>query len=144
MTKPFAALLLFFLIACVPGLAQQAAGSYLLSSGIDLGRTDAPGVIRRYQWGAELNYFYLHSLSFTGGYEFNYNRPNHLVLGSRFYPLEPVFIRVRGMLGRESDVALGAGYSYNLSYRFRLEGMLDYYAVSKVAGLRVGIGFLIY
>ena len=125
------------------GYGQQAAGSYLLSGGIDLARTDAPGVIRRYQAAAELNYFYLHSLSFTGGYEFNYNRSNHVTLGSRFYPIEPVFIRARGLLGKNSDFALGAGYSHNLSYRFRLEGMVDYYAVSNVAGLRVGIGFLI-
>ncbi|HLT07356.1 MAG TPA: hypothetical protein VK014_07495 [Cyclobacteriaceae bacterium] len=122
---------------------QQAAGSYLLSAGFDLGRTDAPGVIRRYQAAAELNYFHLHSLSFSGGYEFNYNRPNHVTLGTRFYPVEPVFIRARGLLGKNSDVALGVGYSHNLSYRFRLEGMLDYYAVTNVAGLRLGIGFLI-
>lgn len=122
---------------------QQAAGSYLLSGGIDLGRTDAPGVIRRYQAAAELNYFHLHSLSFSGGYEFNYDRSNHVTLGARFYPIEPVFIRARGLLGKNSDFALGAGYSHSLSYRFRLEGMLDYYAVSNVAGLRVGIGFLI-
>jgi hypothetical protein len=125
------------------GYGQQATGSYLLSGGIDLGRTDAPGVIRRYQAAAELNYFHLHSLSFSGGYEFNYNRPNHVTLGARFYPIEPVFIRARGLLGKNSDVALGAGYSHNLSYRFRLEGMVDYYAVYNVAGLRVGIGFLI-
>lgn len=124
------------------GYGQQAAGSYLLSGAIDLGRTDAPGVIRRYQAAAELNYFHLHSLSFSGGYEFNYDRSNHVTLGSRFYPIEPVFIRARGLLGKNIDFALGAGYSYNLSYRFRLEGMLDYYTVSNVAGLRVGIGFL--
>lgn len=125
------------------GYGQQAAGSYLLSAGIDLAKTDAPGVIRRYQMAGELNYFHLHSLSFSGGYEFNYDRSNHVTLGSRFYPIEPAFIRVRGLLGKNSDLAFGAGYSHNLSYRFRLEGMVDYYAISNVAGLRVGIGFLI-
>lgn len=133
--------LLFWLQA--EGFGQQAAGSYLVSGGMDLGRTDAPGVIRRFQIGTELNYFYLHSLSFSGGYEFNYSRPNHVTLGARFYPVDPVFVRVRGLVGENSDVALGMGYSHSLSYRFRLEGMLDYYAVSNVAGLRVGIGFLI-
>ncbi|HLW20545.1 MAG TPA: hypothetical protein VKX33_09485 [Cyclobacteriaceae bacterium] len=126
------------------GHAQQAEGSFLLSGGVDLARTDAPGVIRRYQMAAELNYFHLHSLSFSGGYEFNYDRANHVTLGSRFYPIEPVFVRVRGLLGENSDIALGAGYSHNFSYRFRLEGMADYYAVSNVAGLRVGLGFLIH
>jgi hypothetical protein len=135
--------MLLFPLTYLPGYGQQAAGSFLLSGGMDLARTDAPGVIRRYQLGAELNYFYLHSLSFLGGYEANYNRPNHVTLGSRFYPIEPLFVRVRGLVGKDSDVALGAGYSHNVSYRLRLEGMLDYYAVTSVLGLRVGIGFLI-
>ena len=143
MKKLQVVLLLLFAFVYSSGLAQQAAGSYLLSAGLDLARTDAPGVIRRYQMAGELNYFHLHSLSFSGGYEFNYNRPNHVTLGSRVYPIEPAFIRVRGLLGRNSDIAFGAGYSHNFSYRFRLEGMVDYYAVSNVAGLRVGIGFLI-
>jgi hypothetical protein len=137
--------LLFSLLVCLQSevFSQQAAGSYLISGGMDLARTDAPGVIRRFQLGTELNYFHLHSLSFTAGYEFNYSRSNQAVLGARFYPIEPVFVRARGLVGKNSDLALGAGYSHNLSYRFRLEGMLDYYAVSNVAGLRVGIGFLI-
>ncbi len=135
--------IILMVMTSTPSYGQQAAGSYLLSAGLDLARTDAPGVIRRYQMAGELNYFHLHSLSFSGGYEFNYNRPNHVTLGSRFYPIEPAFIRVRGLLGRNSDIAFGAGYSHNFSYRFRLEGMVDYYAVSNVAGLRVGIGFLI-
>ena len=143
MRKVLGFVVVLFCLVSTEGVGQQAAGSYLLSGGIDLGRTDAPGVIRRYQAAAELNYFHLHSLSFSGGYEFNYNRANHVTLGARFYPIEPVFIRARGLLGENSDFALGAGYSHNLSYRFRLEGMLDYYAVSNVAGLRVGIGFLI-
>lgn len=143
MKKTLGVALVLICLLYSTGYGQQAAGSYLLSGGIDLGRTDALGVIRRYQAAAELNYFHLHSLSFSGGYEFNYNRPNHVSLGTRFYPIEPVFIRARGLLGKNSDFALGAGYSYNVTYRFRLEGMVDYYAVSNVAGLRVGIGFLI-
>ena len=145
MRKTFGSLILFFLFALNPkaGQGQQAEGSIMVSSGGDLARTDAPGVIRRYQVGAEVNYFHFHFLSFSGGYEFNYNRPNHLTLGGRFYPIDPVFIRFRGLMGKDSDFAMGAGYSHNLSYRLRLEGMLDYYAVTNVAGLRVGLSFLI-
>src|SRR5690606_32029920 len=144
MKKTLGITLVLFCLLYSAGYGQHAAGSDLLSGGVDLARTDAPGVIRRYQMAGELNYFHLHSLSFSGGYEFNYNRPNHVTLGSRFYPIEPAFIRVRALLGRNSDIAFGAGYSHNFSYRFRLEGMVDYYAVSNVAGLRVGLGFLIH
>lgn len=123
--------------------AQQAEGSVLLSGAPDLAKTDAPGVIRRYQIGVEGNFFFRHNLSFSGGYEFNYANANHVSLGSRFYPLEPVFIRARGLLGANSDFAVGAGYTHNISYRVRLEGMVDYYLVTGVAGLRAGIGILI-
>lgn len=143
MKRTVATLILLFCLSRTEGFGQQAAGSYLISGAFDLARTDAPGLIRRFQLGSELNYFYFHSLSFSGGYEYNYIQPNQVTLGSRYYPLEPVFIRFRGLVGKESDIALGAGYTYNVSYRFRLEGMVDYYAVSQVAGLRVGIGFLI-
>lgn len=141
--KKTIAILIIIVLVRTDGFGQQAAGSFLFSGAMDLGKTDAPGLIRRFQVGSELNYFHLHSLSFSGGYEYNYNRPNQLTLGSRFYPIEPVFIRLRGLVGKESDFALGVGYTYNVSYRFRLEGMVDYYAVSQVAGIRAGFGFLI-
>jgi hypothetical protein len=137
---------IFFMLFCLSwteSFGQQGAKSFLVSGAFDIAKTDVPGPIRRYQLGTELNYFYLHSLSFSGGYEFNYERPNQVTLGSRFYPLEPLFIRFRGLMGQESDLALGAGYTYNFTYRFRAEGMLDYYALSKVVGIRIGIGFLI-
>lgn len=123
--------------------AQQAEGSYMISGAFDLGRTDAPGVIRRYQIGLEANYFHWYNISFSGGYEFNYDGPNQVTLGGRYYPLEPAFIRMRGLVGKDGDIAFGAGYTLNLSYRVRLEGMVDYYAVSNVAGLRAGLSFLI-
>ncbi len=123
--------------------AQQAEGSYLISGAIDLARTDAPGVIRRYQIGTEINYFHWYFLSFSGGYEFNYDRPNQVTLGARAYPFESLFARFRGLIGKESDVAFGLGYTYNATYRLRFEGMVDYYAISNAAGLRAGISFLI-
>jgi hypothetical protein len=123
--------------------AQQAEGSYLLSGAGDLVRTDFPGVITRYQLAGELNYFHLYNLSFSGGYEYNHHRPNQVSVGLRFYPLEPVFLRARGLIGSDSDLAFGVGYTHNLTYRLRLEGMVDYYAITHVAGLRAGIGILI-
>lgn len=123
--------------------AQQGEGTFMISGAADAIRTDIPGVIRRYQAGLEANYFLRYWLSASAGYEFNYDRPNHVTLGSRIYLVDPIFVRVRGLLGRDSDVALGIGYSRNLGYRFRLEGMVDYYAVTQVAGLRGGISILL-
>ncbi|HSJ66604.1 MAG TPA: hypothetical protein VK921_02965 [Anditalea sp.] len=123
--------------------AQQGEGTLMLSGAADAIRTDIPGVIRRYQAGVEANYFLRYFWSASAGYEINYNRPNQVTLGSRIYLADPVFFRVRGLIGSESDVALGVGYSHNLGYRFRLEGMVDYYAVTQAAGLRGGISILL-
>lgn len=123
--------------------AQQAGGSFLISTGVDLIRTDLNKLLERAQFGAEINYFYLHQLSFSGGYEYNINNPNQVTAGLRYYPLEPVFLRARALLGNGADLGLGAGYTYNLSYRMRLEGMTDYYVQRKAIGIRVGLAVLI-
>jgi len=115
----------------------------MVSGAADVIRTDLPGVIQRYQAGVEANYFVRYFLSLSGGYEFNHNNPNQITLGSRLYFADPVFIRFRGLIGSQSDVALGVGYSHNLGYRFRLEGMVDYYAVTGAAALRGGISIVI-
>jgi hypothetical protein len=123
--------------------AQQAGGSFLVSTGVDLIRTDLSKVLERAQFGAELNYFYLHHLSFSGGYEYNINKPNQVTAGLRYYPLEPIFLRARALLGNGADFGIGAGYTHNLSYRMRLEGMTDYYVQRKAIGIRVGLAVLI-
>lgn len=131
------------IFALTDSKAQQGEGTLMISGAADVIRTDIPGVIRRYQAGLEANYFLRYFWSASAGYEFNHNRPNQVTLGTRLYMVDPIFIRVRGLLGSESDVALGIGYSHNLGYRFRLEGMVDYYAVAQAAGLRGGISILL-
>ena len=133
----------FLLINTAKLQAQQAGGSFLVSAGMDLIRTDLYKILERAQFGAEVNYFYRHHLSFSGGYEYNINHPNQVTAGLRYYPLEPVFLRARALLGNGADLGLGAGYTYNLTYRLRLEGITDYYIQRKALGVRVGLAFLI-
>jgi hypothetical protein len=123
--------------------AQQAGGSFLVSTGLDAVRTDLSEVLERAQFGAEVNYFYLHHLSFSGGYEYNINHPNQVTAGLRYYPLEQAFLRARALLGNGADLAMGAGYTYNLNYRLRLEGMTDYYLQQQALGVRVSLAILI-
>lgn len=123
--------------------AQQAGGSFLVSAGGDLIRTDLHKILERAQFGAEVNYFYLHQLSFSGGYEYNINNPNQVTAGLRYYPLEPIFLRARALLGNGADLGIGGGYTYNLTYRLRLEGITDYYVQRGAVGVRVGLAVLI-
>ncbi|MBS9525383.1 hypothetical protein KI659_15290 [Litoribacter alkaliphilus] len=123
--------------------AQQGEGTIMFAGGGDIIRTDVPGVFQRYQAGFEGHYFVRYFLSLSGGYEINSAGPNQVSLGSRVYFVDPFFVRVRGLLGSQSDLALGAGYSHNVGYRFRLEGIVDYYAVTGTAGLRAGFSILL-
>ena len=133
----------FLLITTAHIQAQQAAGSFLVSTGMDLIRTDLYKVLERAQFGAEVNYFHLHHLSFSGGYEYNINHPSQVSAGLRYYPLEPVFLRARALVGNGADMALGAGYTHNLTYRLRLEGITDYYFQHQALGIRIGVAVLI-
>ncbi len=123
--------------------AQQAGGSFLVSAGLDLVRSDLNQAMERAQFGGEVNYFYLHHVSFSGGYEYNLNRPNQVTGGIRWYPLEPVFIRARALVGNEADMGVGLGYTHNFTYRMRLESMVDYYIHESTLGARVAIAVLI-
>ena len=123
--------------------AQQSEGTIMISGAADIIRTDLPGVIQRYQAGVEANYFLRYFVSLSAGYEFNYTNPNQVSLGTRLYIVDPLFVRVRGLIGSQGDVAVGLGYSRNITYRLRLEGMVDYYAVTQAAGLRGGISILL-
>ncbi|MEX0884117.1 MAG: hypothetical protein WD398_10895 [Cyclobacteriaceae bacterium] len=138
---------LMALFACLaqlkPAMAQQAEGSFLISTGMDLFRSDLDQMFHRFQLAGELNYFYLHHLSLSLGYEYNTLQPNQVSGGVRFYPVEPIFIRARGLMGNNADIALGMGYTYNVTYRFRVEGMADYYIQNEAVGLRAGIAILI-
>lgn len=123
--------------------AQQAAGSFLISGGMDLFRSDVSELFQKAQIGAEINYFHLHHLSFSGGYEYNTDGPNQITGGLRFYPLEAAFIRARALLGNNADIGLGAGYTHNFTYRMRLEGMADYYVQNQTLGARITLAVLI-
>ncbi|MBD3629755.1 hypothetical protein [Cyclobacterium sp.] len=135
--------LLLLLGGITIGHAQQAAGSFLISGGMDLIRSDVRGIFQKAQIGAEINYFHLHHLSFSGGYEYNTEGPNQITGGLRFYPLEAAFIRARALVGNNADLGLGAGYTYNFTYRMRLEGMADYYVQNQTLGARITLAVLI-
>ncbi|SHM40287.1 hypothetical protein SAMN04488057_101336 [Cyclobacterium lianum] len=137
------AMLLLLLGGISRSHAQQAAGSFLISSGLDLVRTDIQGIFQKAQLGAEVNYFHLHQLSFSGGFEYNTAGANQITGGLRFYPLEAAFIRARALVGNNADLGLGAGYTYNITYRMRLEGIADYYVQNQTLGARITLAVLI-
>ncbi|WP_226389604.1 hypothetical protein [Penaeicola halotolerans] len=135
---------LLVILIISPAVFAQSSGSFLISSGLDVYKTDNTGIADKVQFGLEGNYFVTSNFTFTGGVDFWSQGPNSsIIIGSRFYPIEPLFLRFRGLLRDNSDIALGAGYQVPISYRLRLEGMADYYMNQRELGLRIGLAFLI-
>ena len=72
----------------------QTSRDLLLGVAFDLFKTDQISVASKVQAGAEVNYFIVRNISATGGIEiWTGTRDNSsLILGMRWYPVEPVFI----------------------------------------------------
>lgn len=121
---------------------QDSKAQLRLAAGADVLSNVSSGFfnnIPKFRVGLEAQYFLVSSFAITGGLESWTDGPNVLgTVGGRFYPINPVFIRVRGVLANNADFALGGGYAIRLSKNWRLEFMGDYYAVSRGLGVRIG------
>ena len=133
---------LFFIVCLLVAGSSLSYGQLLISGGADVIKSDFVGVGEKVQMGAEYNYFIAKKFSLSAGLEFWTASPNSVALGIRYYPINPVFIRARGLIGN-SDFAVGMGYWVGLSKQLRAEAALDYYVVDRDAALRVGLAYRI-
>ncbi|MFP4091148.1 MAG: hypothetical protein ACLFUB_17875 [Cyclobacteriaceae bacterium] len=135
-----------FLMAVVLLLLTITAASaqMLFSFQMDAYKTDNRDPFEfadKVQMGLEFNYFLYPQLSLSTGVEFWSAGDTYFIPGMRFYPIDPVFLRFRPLLGNDVDYALGAGYARKITDNLRLEGMLDYYFEHSNLALRFGIGY---
>lgn len=93
--------------------------------------------VPKYIFGVEGQYFVANSFALTGGLEF-IEKDLGGSFGLRYYPINPVFLRLRGILSADSDLGLGMGYAIPLGNQWRLETMADYFAVTSNFAFRVG------
>jgi hypothetical protein len=129
-------LLIFIVILSIS--FTKAHAQWRIAGGIDLLSTPFFENVPKYRFGIEANYFVANSFALTGGLEF-LEKDLAGSAGLRFYPINPVFLRLRAILNQNSDVALGMGYAIGLSSKWRLETMADYFAVSSGFALRLGV-----
>ena len=139
MKKPSHLILVVQLLVFTQSFAQSS-GSILIGGGLDLLKSDVNNVANKAQVGFEVNYFLLRNYSVTGGMEVWTMGGESLVLGMRWYPVENIFARFRGLIG-ENKVSLGAGYLRNIDNHWRFEGMADLYFQGDVA-FRAGLAYL--
>lgn len=135
----FVVLFLFF---ALPNALGQGKGAIQLSAALDLFKTNNSGFAERTQTTIEGNYFFNSRISGTLGAEFWSARQTFFVIGTRFYPIDPVFIKLRALLSSYSDISLGMGYQHGISGNFKLEGGMDYYFDQGDLGIRVGLAYL--
>ncbi len=138
MKKIFTALSLFLLVHFA------AQSQCLIGFNIDAYKTDNRRPLEfadKAQFGVELNYFLLTQLSFTAGAELWTEGGLKIIPGMRIYPIQPIFLRFRPLIGREVDYAFGAGYARKITDLWRVEVMLDYYFERSDGALRVGVAY---
>jgi len=121
-------------------MSTAVKAQFLVSGGIDLIKSDFSGIGDKIQLGADLNYFVAKKFAISGGVEFWTAGPTSITVGARYYPIRPVFLRMRGLIG-QNDVAFGLGYGLGLTDRIRVELMGDYYLVQSAAALRLGLAY---
>lgn len=119
----------------------QSTGSIMIGGGLDLLKSDNKKIADKAQVGFEVNYFLLRNYSVTGGLEIWTQGNESLVLGMRWYPVENIFARFRGLIGNKSEVSLGAGYWRNIDDHWRFEGIADLYFQGDIA-FRAGVAYL--
>jgi hypothetical protein len=130
---------ILFLFGLISLLAiSESKAQWRLAAGIDVLSTPFFENIPKYRFGVEAQYFMANRFALTGGLEF-IEKDLGGSAGFRFYPINPVFLRMRGILKDNSDLALGMGYAIGMGNNLRLETMADYFTVSSGFAVRVGL-----
>ncbi len=119
----------------------QIAKDILVGVGFDLVKTDNEGFGRKAQFGVEGNYFLTRKFTASAGVDFWTGDHVSLVLGGRWYPVENVFVRARGLIG-ENDFSIGGGWAKPINEQWRFEAMGDFYFKVNFA-IRVGVVYVI-
>jgi hypothetical protein len=119
----------------------QVAGDYLFGIQTDLVKTDNSKPLNKLQFGAEVNYFIKKEFTATTGIEVWTADEMSFIIGTRWYPAEEGFIRVRGLIG-ENVLSIGGGWGKPLNPSFRFEAIADYY-FSIDFSIRIGFVYIL-
>jgi hypothetical protein len=119
----------------------QIAKDILVGGSFDVIKTDNNGFVKKAQLGIEGNYFLTRKFTVSAGFEFWTGDNVSLVLGGRWYPVDNVFVRARGLIG-ENDLAIGGGWAKPINENWRFEAMGDFYFKVDFA-IRIGAVYVI-
>lgn len=134
-------IVLAVVVFSMAGYETQA--QFMLSAGMDIYKTDHDGFGEKTQIGIEGNYFLTRSFTVLGGIEFWSAGPSsQIIFGSRWYIVDQVYLKFRGLMSHTADVSLGMGHSQAFSRNWRFDIGGDYFYNSKEMAFRLGLGYV--
>jgi hypothetical protein len=119
----------------------QREGDLLLGGSFDIIKTDNQRLLQKAQLGSELHYYFSDEITASVGVEGWTDKGVSFLIGTRWYPVEDAFIRLRGLVG-ENDVSLGAGWTSPLHGNWKFEALGDFYFKGEFS-IRVGTMFIL-
>jgi hypothetical protein len=119
----------------------QIAHDMMVSGHLDLVKTDHTRLLEKYQFGGEVNYFATRKITATAGLEIWTGDEFSFLIGSRWFPTEDTFVRIRGLVGA-NDISIGGGWSKPINENFRFEAIGDFYFKIDFA-IRAGVVYII-
>jgi len=133
---------LIFFMVCSLAVQAQSTGDFMFSGGFDLLKTDYDKAFNKAQLGLEANYFLVRHVSLGAGVDIWTDQETSFVMGVRWYPADPFFVRFRGLIGA-NDAAIGGGWAKAINENWRVEAMGDFYFNGGEFGIRAGVSYVL-
>src|SRR5688572_3155436 len=100
----------------------QEQNQVMVTTGVDIYKTDMVEAFDKFQFGIEGNYFVADKLSLGLGFEWyafaNRGSSRFITVSPRLYPIGNLFVRVKPLIPlnrQDFDMGIGAGYDFKLS-----------------------------
>lgn len=133
-------LIVGYLILIAHASQAQIANDFMVGGGFDLIKTDYEGFFDKAQIGLEANYFITKDFTGTAGLEVWTADQLSFVIGGRYYPMDELFVRARGLIG-VNDFSIGAGWAKPVGEKLRVEAIADFYFDLELS-VRVGVAYV--
>jgi hypothetical protein len=121
---------------------SQDTGDFMIAAHMDIIKNDYDAYFQKAQVGLEGNYFLSRKFTATAGLEVWTRTGASAVMGIRWYPGNDGFVRMRGLLGSNDDLSIGAGWAKPMSEVLKFEAMADFYLQGTFA-IRAGFTLVI-
>jgi hypothetical protein len=133
--------LLVLIAYSLPSFAQSN-NDIMIGGSLDLIKTDYSSFLNKAQIGLEANYFVVRHFAASGGVELWTKDKSSFMMGMRWYPLDHVFVRLRGLIGA-NDVSIGGGWVKPINDTWRFEAIGDFYVADTEFAIRAGMSYVI-